>query len=277
AFWQKSWLLPAFMTVTVMFFTCDFTPEKAGSSGFLLSRVLLLLCAAIAYFFMPDILDSVRRQAALKEQAAIQEHLLQLQQEQHGQLLKHMEEVKAARHDLRQNLSVIRAYLEQNDIEGLKTYLGVYEKSLSSGTYRTFTRNFALNAVCVYYAGEARKYAIDYNISLDMPEQLPLNEPEICAMLGNLLENAIDACREVKCSVPFIRGRGRCEKDCIVLTMDNSCEREPIWENGRLLSSKHDGFGSGTWIVRGMAERCGGVAEFSYKNGVFSTSVLLYG
>ena len=277
AFWRTTCQVPVFLTMIVLIFTDSFTPRRVNSFGFLFARVLLLLYVLTVYYIMPDVLDSIHHQAALKERNAVQEQLLQLQREQHGQLMQHMEEVRAARHDLRQNMNIIRAYLDKDDIEGLKAYLGVYEKNLPAGTHRTYTKNFALNAVCVYYAEEARKHEIDYNITMDMPEQLPINEPEVCAMLGNLLENAVEACQEVERSVPFIRGRGLCEKNCIVLTVDNTCEQEPIWENGRLVSSKHGGFGTGTWIVRGMAERCGGRAEFSYKNGVFSSSVLLYG
>lgn len=99
-------------------------------------------------------------------------------------------------------------------------------------TRRVFAKDFAVNAVCAYYAEEARKFDIAYDVSLDMPECLPVSEPELCALLRNFLEN----------------------------TADNSCGKEPVWEDERLLSSKHEGFGLGTRVVREMAERCGGTA-----------------
>ena len=107
-----------------------------------------------------------------------------------------------------------------------------------------------------------------------MPERLPVNEPEICALLGNLLENAVDACREVQ-SAPFIKVRGMWEDGRMVITVDNSCGQAPAWEGERLRSSKRDGLGTGTWVVRRAAERSGGVAKFVYEDGVFYSSVLL--
>lgn len=275
-FWRTAWMVPAFTTVMVMIFTFDFDADHARAFSFLLARALLLLCVLVVYSTLLGSLDGIRRQAALAEQAEVREQLLNLQRRQNEYLLQYNEEVKAARHDLRHHLSVIRAYLDKNDIDGLKDYLTAYERELPPDIRRTFTKNFALNVVCTHFAEEARKYEIDYDVELDMPGRLPVNEPEICALLGNLLENAVDACREARRSAPFIRGRGAWEDGHIVFTVDNSCEQEPVWKDGRLLSSKREGFGTGTRTIQRAAERCGGMANFTYEDGVFYASVLLY-
>ena len=257
-FWRTIWMIPAFTTAIVMSFTSDFQAEKVRSFRFLFARVLLLLCIFVVYSILLDALDSIRRQAVLAEQAEVQEQLLNLQRMQHEHLLQYNEEVKAARHDLRQHLNVIRAYLDQHDIDGLKDYLTAYEKSLPPDIRQTFTKNFALNVVCTHYAEEARKYGIGYDVELDMPERLSMNESEVCALLGNLLENAVEACQRVRCSAPFIRVRGAWEDGHIVFAVDNACEQEPAWKDGRLLSSKRAGcFGAGTWTIQRTAERSG--------------------
>ena len=275
-FWRTAWVVPACTTAIVMVFTAGMEVRNAGSFEFLFARALLLLCVFVVYSTLLDALDGIRRQAALAEQAEVQEQLLNLQRMQHERLLQYNEEVKAARHDLRHHLSVIRGFLDRDDRDGLEDYLTAYERELPPDIRRTFTKNFALNVVCTHFAEEARKYEIDYDVELDMPERLPINEPEICALLGNLLENAVDACREVREAAPFLRARGAWEDGHIVFTVDNSCEREPKWKDGRLLSSKRAGFGTGTWTVQRAAERCGGAAKFTYEDGVFYASVLLY-
>lgn len=275
-FWRTAWVVPACTTAIVMIFTAGMAVRDAGSFEFLFARALLLLCVFVVCSTLLDSLDGIRRQAALAEQAEVQEQLLKLQRSQHEQLLQYNEEVKAARHDLRQHLSVIWGYLNEGNLDGLKDYLRSYEKELPPDIRRIFTKNFALNVVCTHYAEEARKYGISYDVELDMPERLPAREPEICALLGNLLENAVDACREVRESTPFIRVRGLWEDGHIVFAVDNSSEREPKWKDGRLLSSKREGFGTGTWTIRRAAERSGGMAKFTYEDGVFYASVFLY-
>lgn len=275
-FWRTAWMVPACTTAIVMIFTASFEVERVRSFNFLFARVLLLLCMFVVYSNLLDALDGIRSQAALKEQAAVQEQLLSLQQTQYEQLLRHSEEVKAARHDLRQHLEVMRAYLEKKDLDGALAYLDAYAKKLPADIHQTFSRNFALNTVCTICAEQARRYNIDFDVRLSVPERLPVSEPELCVLLGNLLRNAVEACRESRQAAPFILVRGRWKKGHLVLGVDNSCGQEPVWENGRILSTKHEGYGMGTWVVRETAERYNGIAEFSYRDGVFSASVLLF-
>lgn len=277
AFWRTAWMVPAFTTAIVMIFTGNLALDQVRTFRFLLVRALLLLSVFVVYSILIRSLDVIREQAALKEQTAVQEHLLYLQKMQQEKLVRYMEETRTARHDLRQHLHILRAYVEKSDREGLKTYLDAYERTLPGDSRKIFTRNFALNAVCAYYGEEAGKYGITYDVSVEFPEQVPVREPEACALLGNLLENAIDACRSQACPDPFIRVRGMCRGNSLVLTVDNSCGQEPVCQHGRFLSTRHPGYGTGTYSVETTARRNGGTAEFSYKEGVFYASVLLYG
>lgn len=276
-FWRTAWLIPASTTSIVIVFTNNFSVEQVRSFRFLFARILLLLCIFVMYFLLLDALDGIQKQAALAEQYSIQEHLLALQKLQYTQLVRHIEEVKTARHDLRQHLEVIRAYIHCGETEKLLEYLNAYENTLPADTRKTFCANFAVNAVFTYYAEEARKNKIDFDVNCPLPECMPVQEPEVCALLGNLLENAIDACKEFTKSTPFLRVCGECRKHSIVLTVDNSCQEEPIQENGRFLSNKHSGYGTGIYSVKTTAEKNGGSAKFEYKDGVFYASVLLYG
>jgi len=273
-FWRTAWMVPALTTAIVMMFTGAFTAEQARTWRFFLVRFLLLICVFVVYFILLNSLDTIRRQAALAEQAVMQERLLSVQKTQYEQLLRHMQETKAARHDLRQHMNVIRAYLKSGEEDALWEYLNAYAKTLPADIQTVFCRNFAVNAVLSYYGEEAQKFGIAFKVSMDLPKELP-NEVEVCALLGNLLENAVDACREYSEASPFIRVSGMCEENRIVFTVDNTCLQEPQKQNGRFLSGKHDGYGTGIYSVCATAGRSGGTAEFSYKDGVFYASVLL--
>lgn len=276
-FWRTAWLLPAFTTAIVMAFTADFSPSKVSSLRFLFTRILLLLSVFVIYSILLQSLEGIRRQAALTEQAAMQEHLLAAWRLQYQQLLRHMDETKTARHDLRQHLGVIRAYVEQQEMGKLLKYLESYEKTLPADTRKTFCANFAANAILTYYAEKAAPHKIDFDVCCPLPENLPINEPEICALLGNLLENAVDACLECQEGAAFIRVRCECRETSLALTVDNSCQTRPAAKNGRLLSSKHEGYGTGTYSVKATAEKYNGTATFEYRDGVFYSSVLLCG
>jgi len=276
-FWRTAWLVPALTTVIVLIYTGNFTLEQVQSWQFLLTRFLLLACMFLVYSSLLRSLDTVRRQAALAEQAALQENMLVLQQTQYDQLLRYMEQIRTARHDLRHHWEAVQAYLDAGDQEGLRAYLDAYGKELPINSQQLFCKNFAVNAVLNFYAEICCREQTEFTAHVNLPDTLPVSEPELCALLGNLLENALDACRKVTKTAPFIRLGGYADGNHVVLTVDNSCENVPVQENGRFLSGKHSGCGVGTFSVRTTAERTGGTAEFSCKDGVFYASVLLYG
>ena len=276
-FWRTAWLLPAFNTTIVILFTGNFDLKQVYTFRFLFARTLLLLCVFVIYFILLQSFDSIKKQATLAEQSAMQEHLLNLQKKQQEQILKYMEQTKTARHDLKQHLNVMRAYTENNNIKALQCYLNSYEQTLSYDNYKIYCKNFAVNAILNYYGEEALKYYIDYDVVCNLDETLPVSEAELCALIGNLIENAVECCKNITDKKCFIKIRSVCEKNYIAFTVDNTCEKEPVLENGRFLSTKHEGYGTGTYSVTASAERNGGTAKFHYTDGVFFASVLLYG
>ena len=112
-------------------------------------------------------------------------------------------------------------------------------------------------------------------IQAQMEKEIPVPEPEFCVLLGNLLENAVDACRENDESGAIkvhIRQTGT---SLIAITVDNPCRKPPVLEGKRFLSTKHSGPGIGTQSIRLIAERHRGDARFEWKNGMFYASVIL--
>ena len=125
------------------------------------------------------------------------------------------------------------------------------------------------------YGEEALKASVDFSVRIQLPPSLPLGEPQLCSIFGNLLENALDACRECTDSAPFIRICAQEDAGHIVIAVDNTCCHPPIEENGRFRSTKHDGFGTGTASIRSIAERYQGLVDFRYEDGIFYASVML--
>ena len=276
-FWKKIWILPLSSTMLIWIYTPSVTWKLVFSPGWVLSRLFLLLSMLIAYSVTLDAMDTIRQQTKLSEQTARQEMMLAMQQTQYQQLTRHIASTREARHDLRQHLNIIDQYLQNGNQEALKDYISQYRKYLPPDTQHTYCRNYAVNTIVCYYAEEARREQIAFEVDLRIPEKLSVPEPELCAVIGNLLENALDACRDIRKPKPFIHIRMKEENNQLILAIDNTCVKTPTEQDGRFLSSKHDGFGAGTSSVQNTAERYHGMAQFRCVNEVFYASVLLYG
>ncbi len=274
--WRTIWLLPASTTGIVFLFTGSLDVENVRQIRFLFARVLLILGMFVVYYILVKSLDMIRRQAALEEKNALQETMLAMQRTQYSQLSRHMEETRRARHDLRQHLTLIHSYLKDGSQEALREYLEQYEQSLPPDVHQTFCRNYAVNILVSYYREEAHQEGIDCSVQIEFAETLIINEAEFCAMLGNLLENALTACRKVKKRAPFIKVRGRQEPGQIVVTVDNSYEEPPVTDGEEFRSTSHEGSGTGTASVRAIAAHYRGRADFRYDDQVFYASVALF-
>lgn len=273
--WRTIWISPAFTTAVILGYTYDIGGESAGSLRFLFSRVGLFACMIMVYYVLLQSLDTIRVQTVLEEQARAGGELLALQRRQYELLARRIEEIRTARHDLRQHLKLIQTYLANGDKKALADYVAAYGETLPSDTVELFCENPAVNAIVSFYGEKARNQGVAFETRLDLPAQLPVSDPDFCVVVGNLLENALEALGadrpgaflEISASV-------KAGKE-LILTVDNGPVKEPLMQDGQLISSKHEGTGIGTASVKRVAAHYHGVADFSWKEGVFYASVYL--
>ncbi|MCI2056623.1 MAG: ATP-binding protein [Oscillibacter sp.] len=201
---------------------------------------------------------------------------LAMQTAQYESLKGRMEETRQARHDLRQHLRLMQAYVDTGNVSALQEYLKAYGQSLPVDTGIRYCENTVADTVVRYYAEQAQAQGVSFSAKLALPEALPLPEPDLCVLLGNLLENALESCKKHLDDSPYIRMGGKLVgAQMLTIIVDNCPADEPKRERERLLSSKRPSAGTGTASVRAIAERYGGEARFSWKDKVFSAEVVL--
>lgn len=273
--WKRIWLLPVFTSALVFAYTF---PSLDNDVRLLLplSRLVLLVCMFLIYYYITQTVNQFRRQLETEERIHHLEQLTSIQADQYGLLLSRIEETRRARHDLRQHLRVIQGCIASRDFDSLSEYVKILDERLPALVSHSWSGNPAVDAVLSFYAQKAADADIDIEILfLTGPEPL-IPEPELCILLGNLLENALDACSAALPGQVGIRVCARkINQKILSITVDNTSPAPPAGEQGVLLSSKHPGTGIGTESIRIIAERYNGDARFEWKDGVFYSSVML--
>nr|WP_182429474.1 MULTISPECIES: ATP-binding protein [unclassified Clostridium] len=234
--------------------------------------ILALLTFLLLFYFMFYLMASEMNQ---NTRLLRENELLQLQSAQYRNLQRSIDETRIARHDLRQHLTVLSGYAANKDLDAISDYLASFRKHMMPEWLPAYCENQAVNAILGYYAQIAENAGTALEIQAQMEKEIPVPEPEFCVLLGNLLENAVDACRENNESGAIkvhIRQTGT---SLIAITVDNPCRKPPALEGKRFLSTKHSGPGIGTQSIRLIAERHHGDARFEWKNGMFYASVIL--
>ncbi len=272
--WYVFWIFPVVsILVNIFIRPIDYQTLYVGRLMRIYVSVTLILLGLIVLFYLMFAL--MARGLGANMRLRQENHFLQLQAAQYRTLQKNIEETRRARHDLRQHLKVIQGCIDSGDMRALTDYVKQYSDSIPPETVRTFCKSYAADVVLRYYAEKAREGGIDIEIDFQTGEKTIIPEPEFCVLLGNLLENALEACIGLE-GRPLIRACARqTGESMLILTVDNTSPGLPVWEDGQLRSSKREGFGTGTESVRMIAKRYDGDARFEWKDGTFCASVLL--
>lgn len=227
-------------------------------------------------------LRSFRTQAEnrqLSYELSLMEMQIRAQKERYDILLETDASIKAQRHDLKHQLTVIRSYHENGQPEKLTEYLDLLIANIPVNKEERLCENDAVNAVVLYYRAMAEKAGVSLlSIHLDIPSDTGrAQESDLCVLIGNLLENAVAACQHTfpsKNETPFIRMQSRLQYGILTITMDNRCVHAKQAQNG-LFESQKPGGGTGLASIRSIAKCYGGDARFELKEHTFSSSVYL--
>lgn len=215
----------------------------------------------------------VRDAFLLRAQNGMMRRQVQIQREQYRILLEAEERRKRLRHSVKHHLAAIRVLLLNRERDAALADLNTLLDQLSEDVSAALCGNPLVNATAAHYQAMARQAGAAVSIRLDVPKDTGcVPDSELCVMIGDMLENAVAACRESE--RPFLKMRSRCADGILTVTLDNSCSRVRRNADGSFQSTREGG-GLGLQVIAALAEKHGGGSRFEEKDGVFYSSVYL--
>lgn len=270
------WLVPGFFLLNFFIYVADLRVEQISNARYMLLIIPLAGGIGISCYTLMRLLSQAAEKARLHAEITAAGRMMDLQREQYRRIIEDEEKGKAARHDLRHQLAVIRRYALEGDTEGAVRYCDELAGAVLHSERRVWCGNFAVNAALDHYLSEAERAGIQLDILLDIPEDVGgLPVTELCVIIGNLLENAVEASLGIPPKERFIHLRGRMWSRSLTITMDNGFDGS-IRRRGELWHSrKREGVGIGLSSVQAICRKYGGKAEFETKDRIFRSSVML--
>lgn len=272
--WRFLWLMPA--TFCVFFY---YNLYHGNSISFFLSNgqnFAFAMAISAGFFFVLSLVMRLVRENNLVLQLRAENYQFSLQTLQYQSLQERIEETCRARHDLRQCMTVIQSYLQHGNRTELERFASSYCATLPPDNPILYSRNAALNAVLSYYAQRALREKIPFTCHVNYPEATTIADTEIVVLVGNMLENAVDACAQQTQPEKFIRLSVQMQGGALVVILSNSYTGDPVSGALPLHSAKHAGKGIGLASVRKIAEKHRGTASFEGDGKVFRSSVTLF-
>ena len=222
--------------------------------------------------------------SAAKEQAKGMETYIQvvnrqleMQRRQYARMIENDERNKAVRHDMRHHLAVLSGLADSRNIIEVRSYLANLLGVLDSLTGTRYCENITINAVASHYIDMAKES--DYGIKVDSRLVIPENTGnvstmDLCVVLGNLLENAIEACLRIT-EGRFIRANSNIQGNMLFITVDNSFSGEIKKDGDTFMSAKRKDEGVGISSIKAISQKYDGDAHFEVNGNTFQASVML--
>lgn len=274
--WQHFWKVPLFPTIFGMLYCFTDDVYAYATWQFMFSRYLMLLGACYVSYVALKVLEISRSRTQLEEALKYADLNLMTQKKQFDTLAAHMDETRKARHNLRQHLAVVQSYINHGDTKGLAEYIDIYKNSLPCDVAEYFCANHVVNAIISYYAAQARDAGIEFTAKVIYPKDYPVSSTDITVLLGNLLENAVEACKRDSADRKFIKLRVKQRgRSMLLVLIDNTYLAPVAFQDGTPLSSKREGVGIGVASIREIAGRYNGAALFEQRDSIFYASVRL--
>lgn len=179
------------------------------------------------------------------------------------------------RHDYHNHMQTLKAYLSMNQIEEMGKYLDHLEEDLDSIDIAIRTGNTSVNAILSSKISIAQKQMINVNCKATVPQALKITDVHLCAIIGNLLDNAIEACEKVSVEKRFIRVYIGLFKQQLYISVTNATESSRRKKLTELITSKKGEHGLGLKRVDNLVSEYEGFVNRKNEPGVFATEIML--
>ena len=274
AFWQSAWPLPA-IYAAFLIFCIPLDPSVVLLNRIMIIAVLAVSISLLGIFLLLYEMYRVAQEYTRNTQLDRENQLLGVESRRYMELREYMEQTRSLRHDFRQHLHVISGLTEAGQLDELKHYLSQYESELSEAR-PTLCANPAVDALAGHYDHEARQKGVPIEWKLELPVLLPMPEADLCMILGNLLENALDASRKLTPDQRQIRVMARMLSPAMLgIVVENRYDGVLKKQSGILHSTKHEGIGIGLVSIETAVRKYTGDLTVETKNNVFRANVLL--
>lgn len=179
--------------------------------------------------------------------------------------------LRTIRHDFRHRNQNIAALLQKGDIKEALRYVQQYHDSLDAAKPKVFCPHATVNAILSSFSIKAQKDGILMSASADTQQESSIADMDFVAILSNLLENALNGCRECG-SHGEIHVDIHTVSNKTVIVCRNPCKPGLAIENGMLLTR---GTGIDSMVL--AARKYGGNIRYTLENNVLTVCVILNG
>ncbi len=187
-------------------------------------------------------------------------------------------DMRTWQHEYKNNLSALRALVDHNETEKARDFID----NISSETYQKQiiiqTGNLVLDAIVSSKLWMAQSQNFEVNYQVVYPVNNCISDNDLCAIVGNLMDNAIEACARMgeTTGKKFIDFSMTIKKKNLLLSVSNSYNNQLKQKGNRYFTVKKEPLhGIGILHIDSIVEKYQGHVVRTHEKGVFETHIML--
>lgn len=185
-------------------------------------------------------------------------------------------QIRGWRHDYRNHIQTMKAYAAVENWNALKHYLDLLDTDLSTVDTAIKTGNHMMDAILNSKISLAKAKGIHVVADAHIPVKLKSSEIDLCCIIGNLFDNAIEASEKLPEDQRLIRVYMDIKNTQLYISFTNFAAGKKLRKAGRLFhSTKGEGHGFGLVRIDAIVERLEGYISCNSEDGAFTTEILL--
>lgn len=231
----------------------------------------MLILVAVLFFY-------------LSRQYEMEKKIARLEQEKNALLMRDYQLLKntyAANarlfHDFHNHIEALHRYLSKDRTAEAVRYLEGLRSPIEAVTQPIWVGDEAVDYLINSKITIAASREIQVNCNIEYPQHTNIRSVDLVAILGNLLDNALEAIEDTEGNLRFINLTIRRINEMLIIKLENGCKAAPVMAEGELRTTKQDTdlHGWGLKSVRATADHYDGTVETEYRNNRFCTVVTL--
>ena len=208
-----------------------------------------------------------------KKLAAYQQELIETHYQEVDNMYRQM---RGWRHDYRNHIQTMKAYAAEENWDAVCRYLELLDEDLTTVDTVIKTGNAMTDAILNSKISLARSKEIQVIADADIPIKLNSSEIDLCCIIGNLFDNAIEACMQLPKEKRLIRIYMDMKNTQLYISFTNFTAGKKLKKQGNLFkSTKGEGHGLGLIRIDTIVNRLDGYISRNSEDGAFTTEILL--
>jgi hypothetical protein len=236
--------------------------------------ISLLFLIIVLLFYLYDALKS---SAEMKIEKSILEQEKRYYDNQFWLMKSSVEKTASLKHDIANHIGAIGSLIRENEISRALNYINQLEKYAPFNSKIVESGNLVIDSILNYKLDYVKSIGVNTHLDIKVPSDLELESFDMVVILGNLLDNSVEALKKLKenrtlwVSIKYDRG-------VLIIQIQNNFDGKISVGAKGLITTKDDkdNHGLGLKNIESTLEKYNGLLEYSYTNNLFKAEVLMY-